>query len=313
MSSCWSCTWNRSTRRRARYGWTWMRPMTRYTVTRRADSFTVTTAAIATCRYTSSAGSTCCVRDCANRIAMPQWAASRSSSASWVSCVDTGPTRESTSGEIRDSAGNPSCAGARRTGCGRADPPRAPGPSRRDPPTDGWRARSQPSPPRQSRNVSASHCSSSTEMGPTRLRPPPSSAGRGKENAEAATGDLGDPGLPPGLVGRHPLPHHLHDIAVLDVDLVHHGCHFVVGDGYVLDELLDVGVLLKELRIADVEDDECSRREVAGVGRVRAVLAGPAFVGRRGQVHLGQVVLAVHPVRGPALRDPLIISFRKFA
>ena len=34
MSSCWSCTWNRSTRRRARYGWTWMRPMTRYTVTR---------------------------------------------------------------------------------------------------------------------------------------------------------------------------------------------------------------------------------------------------------------------------------------
>ena len=39
----------------------WMRPMTRYTVTRPAVSFTVTTGIIVICHCTSSVVSSCCV------------------------------------------------------------------------------------------------------------------------------------------------------------------------------------------------------------------------------------------------------------
>ena len=89
--SCWSsCLWSRIAGRRGRSGSTSMRPMTRCTVTRRADSSMGTTGATVTCRCISSVASTWCARGCAPRTGMPRRVASRNSSASWGNCAVTG-------------------------------------------------------------------------------------------------------------------------------------------------------------------------------------------------------------------------------
>ena len=89
-------------------GWTSMRPTTRYSVTRKGDSFTATTVATAICRCTSSVANNCCVQGCAGRIRMPRRAAWRNSSASWGNCAVAGPTCASTSGLSLDSVAIPS-------------------------------------------------------------------------------------------------------------------------------------------------------------------------------------------------------------
>ena len=59
------CSFSRS--RRQRSCSTWMPPTIRFTASKRADSSTAITKAIAICRCTSSAASTCCWRSCGPR------------------------------------------------------------------------------------------------------------------------------------------------------------------------------------------------------------------------------------------------------
>src|SRR6266702_1724211 len=71
-----ACWWRSSSkiteRNRKKSSWTWTLPTIRYTGSRKGVSSMATMGIIATCRCTSSAESSCCVRDCERRTSMPQ-------------------------------------------------------------------------------------------------------------------------------------------------------------------------------------------------------------------------------------------------
>ena len=79
----WTCSWSRRRKRRRRSGWTWTRPTTRRTASRKAVSIMATTGSTAICRCTFSASTTRCARGCGRRTGTPPTAAWRSWSASW--------------------------------------------------------------------------------------------------------------------------------------------------------------------------------------------------------------------------------------
>ncbi len=84
--------------------WTWTRPTIRCTGSRKGVSSTATTDTTATCRCTSSAESSCCVRGCDRRTSMRRQEVWRSCSASWHRFVPRGPRCASWCAEIRDFA-----------------------------------------------------------------------------------------------------------------------------------------------------------------------------------------------------------------
>jgi Transposase DDE domain group 1 len=75
---------------RSRSRSTWTPPTIRCTASRKAGSSTVITIAIATCRFTSSAGGTCWRRSCGRPTSMPRRARARRSPASCAASAPAG-------------------------------------------------------------------------------------------------------------------------------------------------------------------------------------------------------------------------------
>ena len=75
LDSWWTCSWSRRRKRRRRSGWTWTRPTTRRTASRKAVSIMATTGSTAICRCTFSASTTRCARGCGRRTGTPPTAA----------------------------------------------------------------------------------------------------------------------------------------------------------------------------------------------------------------------------------------------
>ncbi len=88
---------------RSGFGWIWMRPMIRYTASKRVASFTAITGIIVTCRCTFSAVSTCCVPGSGSRILMRRPGRWKSLPALWGRFGDVGRRWRSGCGGIRGS------------------------------------------------------------------------------------------------------------------------------------------------------------------------------------------------------------------
>ena len=109
----WMHSWRPTTRRPRRSCWIWMRPTTRSMASRKAGSFTVTTATTVISRCTSSRGSICCAPGCGVPISMGPRDRWRNWNGSSAGFGRAGRRSRSSSGPTRAFAGMTCSAGVK--------------------------------------------------------------------------------------------------------------------------------------------------------------------------------------------------------